>query len=194
MGNNQSQVVNQCDAECQRQKRINQLRNSYKTAVSDETKDNEDVRNTRKQYYTYAYGEAYYNDMESKTLAKVADANIKKLVKRYNQLLDDIKQQKTIKHNNNIAIKNMIELLNNYRTSNEKIFSELDGQEDILETSRREVWYTDQKMDKLNYYGNFINTILKLLIIVAIIFFLYDKKYSSLAIVIICYLLIKHLL
>ena len=194
MGQQQSQPVVQCDAECERQKRITQLKSAYNQSLNNETKDSEEVRQARKQYYTYAFGEQYYQGMESTALAKVADANIEKLSKIHENLLKDIEEQEINKRDNHIALKNMNDLLNKYRTSNDKIYSSLDSQEDILQTSRREVWYTDQRMNRLNFYGYFIDIVLKILLFISIVFFLYDKKYSSLAIVIIFYVLIMHFL
>lgn len=194
MGQQQSQPVVQCDAECERQKRITQLKSAYNQSLNDETKDSEEVRQARKQYYTYAFGEKDYQGMESTALAKVADANIEKLNKIHENLLKDIENQEINKRDNHIALKNMNDLLNKYRTSNNRIYSSLDSQEDILQTSRREVWYTDQRMNRLNFYGYFIDIVLKILLFISIVFFLYDKKYSSLAIVIVFYVLIMHFL
>ena len=68
----------QCDAECEREKRIIELKSAYQTATKDETKDTDEVRLARKQYYTYTYGQNAFDGLEEKALGKVADANIKK--------------------------------------------------------------------------------------------------------------------
>lgn len=194
MGNQSSQPVQQCDAECQRQKRLAQLKDTYDDAVRDETRDSEEVRQARKQYYKYDLGDQGYYDMESKTLANIADKHNDKLANKHASLMKEIKEQKQIMKDNRIAIKNMDELLGKYRRSNLKIEDELDKQEDILETSRRMVWYTNQRMDKVEYYEHYINLVVRFLLLVAIVFFIYDKKYSSLGIIIILYLLIMHFL
>jgi chromosome segregation ATPase len=194
MGQQPSQPIIQCDAECERQKRINQLKSTYTTSVKDETKDSAEVRQARKQYYTYAFGEGKYDALESEALAKVADANIKNLKQKHDELIDEIDEEKANLRSNKIALKNMQELLDKYRASNNKIVSSLDKQEATLETARRDVWYTNQRMDRLNSYGNIINIILRVMLIIAIIFFIYDKKFTSLGIVILVYLLIMHFL
>ncbi len=194
MGNQSSHPVEQCDAECQRQKRLAQLKDTYDDAVRDETRDSEEVRQARKQYYKYDLGDQGYYDMESKTLANIADKHNDKLANKHASLMKEIKEQKQIMKDNRIAIKNMDELLGKYRRSNLKIEDELDKQEDILETSRRMVWYTNQRMEKVEYYEHYISLVVRFLHLVAIVFFLYDKKYGSLGIIIILYLLIMHLL
>lgn len=194
MGNQPSQPIEQCDAECQRQKRLTQLKDKYDDAVADETKDTEEVRQARKQYYKYDLGDQGYYDMESKTLSKIADKHIEKIKEKHDDIKKEIHEQKHIMKDNKIAIKNMDELLRKYRISNVKIEDELDKQQDVLETSRRMVWYTNQKMDKIEFYEHYIRIVVKILLTIAIIFFLYDKKYGSLTVVIVFYLLIMHFL
>lgn len=194
MGNQPSQPVEQCDAECQRQKRLTQLKDTYDDAVQDKTKDTAEVRQARKQYYKYDLGDQGYYDKESKTLSNIADKHIEKIAEKHHNLKKEIHEQKNIMKDNRIAIKNMDELLRKYKTSNLKIEDGLDKQEDTLETARRMVWYTNQRMDKVEYYEYFISLIVKMLLVIAIIFFLYDKKYGSLTVVIVFYLLIMHFL
>lgn len=194
MGNQPSQPVEQCDPECQRQKRLAQLKDTYDDAVRDETRDSAEVRQARKQYYKYDLGDQGYYDMESKTLANIADKHNSKLANKHATLLKEIKEQKQIQKDNDIALKNMDELLRKFKVSNLKIEDGLGKQEDTLETARRMVWYTNQRMDKVDFYEHYISIVVKVLIFIAIIFFLYDKKYGSLTVVIVFYLLIMHFL
>jgi hemerythrin len=186
----QQQQPVQCDAECQRQKRIIELKSAYQTAMQDETKDSDEVRLARKQYYTYTYGQNAFDGLEEKALSKTADANIQKLQTKHDELIKEIKEQKVNNKSYSIALKNMDELLSKYQTSNNTILSSLDKQEDTLETSRRNVWYTNQRIDRLDYYGYFISMVLNILLLIAIVFFMYDKKYVSLIVVVVSAVLI----
>ena len=195
MGQTPSQpVIQPCDAECQRQRKLDQLKDTYDTAMSDETKDSAEVRQARKQYFTFKLGDAGYMNKEKDTLEKIADKHTAKLANTHDNIIHQLKEQKQIEHDNKIAIKNMHELLDKFKASNNKLENGLDKQESTLETSRRMVWYTNQKVDKYRWYDNLLTTILRIMLAVAIIFFLYDKKYYSLAIVLISYLLIMHFL
>ena len=186
----QQQQPVQCDAECQRQKRIIELKSAYQTAMQDETKDSDEVRLARKQYYTYTFGQNAFDGLEEKALSKTADANIQKLQTKHDELIKEIKEQKVNNKSYSIALKNMDELLSKYQRSNNTILSSLDKQEDTLETSRRNVWYTNQRIDRLDYYGYFISMVLNILLLIAIVFFMYDKKYVSLIVVIVSAVLI----
>lgn len=187
----QGQQPIQCDAECQRQKRIIELKSAYQTAMQDETKDSDEVRLARKQYYTYTYGENAFDGLEEKALSKTANANIQKLQSKHDDLIKEIKEQKVNNKSYSIALKKMDELLSKYNASNNTILSSLDNQEDILETSRRNVWYTNQRINQLGYYGYFISMVLNILLFIAIIFFMYDRKYISLIVVIVCSIVIS---
>ena len=196
MGNHPSQSIpiEQCDAECERQKRLTQLKDTYDDSVRDETKDTQQVRQARKEYYKYKLGEQGYYDKESKILSDIADRDNERFIEIHSKIIKEIKEHQQIMNDNKIAIRNMDELLEKYRKSNLKIEDGLDKQEDVLETSRRKVWYTNQRMDKVEYYEYFISLIIKILLVIAIIFFLYDRKYGSLTVVIVFYLLIMHFL
>lgn len=187
----QQQQPVQCDAECQRQKRIIELKSAYQNAMQDETKDSDEVRLARKQYYTYTYGQNAFDGLEEKALSKTVDANIQKLQTKHDELIKEIKEQKVNNKSYSIALKNMDELLSKYQTSNKTILSSLDKQEETLETSRRNVWYTNQRIDRLDYYGYFISMVLNILLLIAIVFFMYDRKYVSLVVVLVCAVLIS---
>ena len=54
MGQTPSQpTIQQCDAECQRQKKLTNLKDAYDNATNDETKDSAEVRQARKHYFTF---------------------------------------------------------------------------------------------------------------------------------------------
>lgn len=193
MGNQNSSVpYYPCDAECERQKTLTQLKDLYNNAVMDEYIDSYEARQARKEYLTYKLGEEGYYEMEEKTLENIADKHVIKLAEIYEKIVEEIEEQKKIARDNIIAIKNMEELLEKYRISNVKIMDGLDKQEQTLETAERKVWYTNQRMDKVDFYEKYLTLVLKLLLVLAIVFCLYDRKYGSLTVIIIFYLLIMH--
>jgi hypothetical protein len=193
MGQEFSQPI-PCDAECERQKELSRLKGTYDIALRDEIIDTDEVRQARKHYYTYKLGEAGYLNKETEVLEKVVYSNIDELYTKYDELVNEFMEQERIKADNKIALSNMQDLLDKYKASNTKIKSSLDKQEDILETSRRKVWYTTQKNDKVDYYEKYIHLLMQLLLVIAIIYFLYKKRHNSLGLVITSYLLIMHFL
>lgn len=208
MGQNQSQQPNpdimlqqaqtnngpECNTQCQHQKRLQELKNNYDSAVKDETKDSAQARQARKAYLTFKLGEGGYRKKEEQLLKTIADKHTSKLKHVHDSIVSEIEEHKEIAINNKIAIKNMREHLGDIRLSNEKIMDGLDKQEDTLETSRRKVWYTNHSIEGYRFYDRIISMVLRILLLVAIVFFIYDMKYTSLAVVIVIYLLIRHFL
>jgi Zn-dependent M32 family carboxypeptidase len=183
-----------CDAACEREKKIEQLKNTYDRAIRDDMKDSEEVRQARKQYFTFKYGPGGYNVRERETLENVANKNAEKLKMKHDDLVHEINEQQAIKNDNTIALKNMRELLDKIRASNNKLESELDERVSTLETSQRRIWYTNKKEDKYAWFSNILTIILRVVLFFSIIYLLYQKKYISLVIILILYLLIMHFL
>jgi Zn-dependent M32 family carboxypeptidase len=129
-----------------------------------------------------------------KTLEAIASENASKLKSKHDDLVKEIKEQQSIKKNNNIALKNMRELLDNLRASNNKLESELDQRVSTLETSQRRIWYTNKKEEKYAWFSNILTILLRFVLFCSIIYLLYEKKYISLVIILFIYLLIMHFL
>lgn len=129
-----------------------------------------------------------------KTLEAIAYENAAKLKSKHDDLVKEIKEQQSIKKNNNIALKNMRELLDNLRASNNKLESELDQRVSTLETSQRRIWYTNKKEEKYAWFSNILTILLRFLLFCSTIYLLYEKKYISLVIILFIYLLIMHFL
>ena len=86
----------------------------------------------------------------------------------------------------------MNQLHDKYDTSNDTMLNTMDNKEAVVETSQRQVYYTMQKLDRINFYRKIVSFILKLLLFLSLFYFIYSKKYVSLIIIIVSYLLIRH--
>lgn len=184
--------ANACDTNCQRNLKITELKNTFEQAKSMKNNAGENLRNARKNYYTYAFGEKYYTEEEQKILEKTAENHIKKIKETHNTLKKQIKEEEAEKKENDIALHNMHELLNKYNISNEEILDNVDDQERVLETSQRKVYYTNKRLDFVNSIYWYISWIIRILLIYAIYHYMKEKKYFFLIFVIVSYLLILH--
>jgi hypothetical protein len=186
--------INACDSECQRNIKIGELRNKYEEAKTSKEDSKENLDESRKNYYTYAYGQSYFIDEETKLLDKVSDDHIEKLKLQRDKISMKIANEEEQKHDNEIAVRNMNELLEKYNLSNDKMINSMDDKERVLETSRRKIFYTDTHLGTVEDYEWYASWVIRILLIIAIIQFIYKKKYSFLLIVLVAYLLIVHLL
>ena len=188
----QLNAISACGPNCQRERKIRDLKQAYQTALQNNENKGESLKEARKNYFKYAFGEGYYNDKERDFLEKEANEHVEKLKIKQTKLLDDVKDQQNEKSENEIAIKRMNQLHDKYDTSNDTMLNTMDNKEAVVETSQRQVYYTMQKLDRINFYRKIVSFILKLLLFLSLFYFIYSKKYVSLIIIIVSYLLIRH--
>ena len=188
----QLKSITACGAECQKEKKSDGLKREYENILLDNENVSSRLHDARKNYFTYAFGERYYNDSEKDRINVLAEENVDKLRTKHNTLLRGIRDQKSEVKENKMAIERMNQLLNKVNASNEDMFNSVDNKESIVETSNRQVYYTMQKLSKVEFYRKIISTILKALMVIGIIYFSLYRKFPALAIIVIAYLLIRH--
>jgi len=182
-----------CGKECQRNRKIAELKTNYDNLLSmTKNKEAERLKDARKQYFTYAFGKQYYDNQERKILEKDVQEQIKKLKAKHDELQMTIREQEKERIDNEVALGRMKQLHGKYVESNDEMLGSMDKQEATVETSHRRVYYTVQKINRINFYRKIITYILRILLAVSIMYFIYKKKYVSLSIIIILYLLIRH--
>lgn len=188
----QLNAMSACGPNCQKERKIQELKQAYDQALKNDKNEGKSLNEARKNYFTYAFGEKYYQEKEREILSKVADDHIKKLNTKHNNLVSEIKRQKKQKEDNEIAFDRMEQLQTKYVTSNDKLLNTMDNREAVVETSQRKVYYTTQKMDRLQFYQKLVSIFLKILLFVSFFYFIYKKKYVSLVIILVYYLLMRH--
>lgn len=188
----QLNAMSACGPNCQKERKIQELKQAYDQALKNDKNEGKSLNDARKNYFTYAFGEKYYQEKEREILSKVADDHIKKLNTKHNNLVSEIKRQKKQKVDNEIAFDRMEQLQTKYVTSNDKLLNTMDNREAVVETSQRKVYYTTQKMDRLQFYQKLVSIFLKILLFVSFFYFIYKKKYVSLVIILVYYLLMRH--
>ena len=188
----QLNAMSACGPNCQRERKIQELKQAYDQALKNDKNEGKSLNEARKNYFTYAFGEKYYQEKEREILSKVADDHIKKLNTKHNNLVSEIKRQKKQKVDNEIAFDRMEQLQTKYVTSNDKLLNTMDNREAVVETSQRKVYYTTQKMDRLQFYQKLVSIFLKILLFVSFFYFIYKKKNVSLVIILVYYLLMRH--
>ena len=188
--------ITACGPECQREKKIDELKREYESILRQQNRDQDEeskrVRDARKNYFTYAFGERYYDEYERKLSEEDADKHDNNFKAIHEELKRDILKQESEKRENKMAINRMKQLLKKVNVSNENMLDSLDNTESTVETSNRRVYYTMKKLDRVDFYRKIISTILKALLAIGIMYFSYNRKFLALAIIVISYLLILH--
>ena len=168
-----------CGPTCQRNNKIDTLKKKYEAAQQDVHSAPERLFNARKNYFTYAHGDNYFNEYENKKnleKAKKIEAKIKRNAKKHIKQIDDLIE-------NNIILKssekNLNKLLNKYLVTNEMLEKNMDNNIATMKTSDRKVFYENQEIETLLFYKDALKKLYFLLIVIYTFIFIYNKLYQN---------------
>lgn len=168
--NNATQAIS-CNSECQRNKAAENLKDKYLTAKSNLHLAQPQYELAKQKYYTYVDGQSGYNDMIEKELQKKADLVNEKFKENYRLEKDKIKSQLQTYDGVLINFRNIVDLYEQYKKENIKLFKELKDETNDVLTNERKTYYEDQENGYLNlYYYYFLLVIYCLIVICFLIF------------------------
>lgn len=186
-----SNILN-CGPECQRNKKINKLKEIYEDEQKRVINAPHDLNEARKNYYTYAFGDDAYDEK----MLEIATYEINKLTKKlsrehkYNMkiLIDNIQDLDNVYDNKDL----LLELNNKYKEENDEMQGKILQERNNKDISDRKAVYENNELLKLesyNYQLKFLYWFL--LLIFLIIFFMksmfMNKKNIVLAIILIVF-------
>lgn len=168
-----------CGPTCQKQQTEDKLKQEYLDAeVNIQTAPNK-LDETKKNYYTFSKGEAYYNDMQEKDLQRKAEMITQTLKKEFD---DQVKQTQTLNYyynTNLINSKNTQELYSGYRSKNKNLERNIRVSNNDILTNDRKTYYETQEIDDLEYYYNILFVVYYVVIVILSIFILFFKTEMS---------------
>jgi len=168
-----------CGPTCQRENKINELRQKYLDAQTNKLIAPQHVVDAEKEYYTFAEGTAAYDAIRTKELQAEADKlgslmqenfieeiyNIELLIKMYNIMLIDAD--------------NTLELYNDYEESIEDLNDEITGQKTTVVTNDRKTYYESQEIINVKFWQRIMLFIYYLLVVVFFLgIFLANSSYG----------------
>jgi hypothetical protein len=181
-----------CDANCQKERKSNNLKQKYLNAQTNLYTAPSQLRTAEKNYYTFTEGSSSYNAiLETELQATVEEITDSKKTEIDNKA---VQIQTKIDSYNGLFLnfENVYELYDKYKTRNLELLDELkDETEDVL-TNERKTYYEDQGIDSLKfYYYYFLLTIYIVCVIMFVGFSLiYPSQYSIMARIFVFILLI----
>jgi len=168
-----------CGPTCQRENKINELRQKYLDAQTNKLTAPQQVVNAEKDYYTFAEGTAAYDTIRTKELQDQANKlgglmqenfideiyNIELLIKMYNIMLIDAD--------------NTLELYNDYEESITELNDEITGHKTTVVTNDRKTYYESQEIINVKFWQRIMLFIYYLLVIVFFLgIFLANSSYG----------------
>ena len=160
-----------CNSECQRNNRANQLKEKYQTAKSNLDLAKPQYELAKQKYYTYVDGQSGYNEMIEEELTAKAELFGEKFEENYISEKDKIETQLQTYDGILINFRNIVDLYEQYKKENIKLFEELKNETNDILTNERKTYYEDQQNDYLDlYYYYFLFIIYCIVVICYIIF------------------------
>ena len=163
-----------CDENCQNKKKIEDLKNKYITAENNLSLAEPQYENSKKNYYTFLYGENGYNELIESELGAKVDT----IMQEYKNDFDNKTNQINTKINtyNGLLLnyRNVVDLYENYKSSNLKLLKELKDKSNSILTNERKTYYEDNAINILKNFYYFIGLIIYY--IIAIFFIIFNIK------------------
>jgi len=182
MGNNPGKMdsILYCGAECQKEKKIQQLEKTYTNLVQKKKDLPNQLWNAKYNYYMYKDGPNWYNDYKQKQAQKELYNLKKNIMNKLNDIL--IKYQDKL-----LVLNTQKKLLNKQYLSMDNKKIQLDGMEKKLlhikylnSTKNREILLLDKRY---NYYTitkkNYTITIIMFILILLVTIIILIKNYTN---------------
>ena len=167
-----------CGPECQKQKKINELRDKYETAKDNLVLAEPEYQNAKQNYYTYTYGKDGYNDIMETEYKEKAEEIAGEYKETYDEEVAKIKSQLETYNGLSVNFDNVADLYKKYKKENDQLFKELKNTTNDVLTNHRKAYYKDQEIERSNGYSSY-SLLLGIYIIIVICFAILALMYPS---------------
>jgi len=166
-----------CDANCQKQKKKDILKQKYINAQSNLARGPLLLETARKNYIVYNKGELVYNELIETELTKKATMIATFYQENFNEesknVLSNVKIYSGLLSN----LKNVFELYLKYKEENVQLTKKLKEETNDILTNERKTYYQDQGIDNLKFYYYYF--LLIVYVICVILFGVFNFIYPS---------------
>ena len=178
-----NQLVNQasdsilCDANCQKDRESNTLKQKYLNAQTNLYTAPSQLRAAEKNYYIYAEGESAYDEIQEMELQTTVDKITDTYKTNFDNKAAQVKTQIDTYSGLFLNFENVYDLYDKYKKRNIELLTELKDETNDVLTNERKTYYEDQGIDNLKfYYYYFLFTVY---IVCIILFGFFSLKYPS---------------
>lgn len=138
-----------CGPDCQKEKTKEELKQKYLNAQTNLQTAPLQVEESKKNYYVYANGEAYYDTQQEKELTKKAEEICKQLSNVFNTELKNAETLNAYLNNALMNSQHTEDLLNSYREKNIELKQEMEKEHSTILTNDRKTYYENSASDWL---------------------------------------------
>jgi len=145
-----------CNSECQKQRKIEDLKNKWMNAEKRAENSNEEIEQAKKNYYLYAGGENAYNTQKKTEYIQSTADYADNANSSHNQMQDEIKSLLERYEYNNEHLHSLNELYKIKYKKNKEVENKIDEWNKITFTSQRKIVYENHDMTRINTYYKII--------------------------------------
>lgn len=167
-----------CGPECQRQKKIDELRDEYETAKDNLVLAEPEYEIAKQNYYTYTSGEDGYDELMASEYSEKAEEIALMYKKTYDEELTKIQSQLETYNGILVNFHNVVDLYKKYKKENAELFKKLKNITNDVLTNQRKTYYKDQEIERTNGYSSY-SLLLGIYIIIVICFAIFSVMYPS---------------
>lgn len=159
----------ECGEDCQRQKKIEELKAKYESAKQAEEGGSYNLEQARKNYYTYAFGEPYYKNMEEKILSKKAEDEANKFQTLINQEQTEQTNLKDENADKQQQVTYYTDYLDRIQKNNTDLKSAVDKEENQTHMANRMVYYQTERAKIFTFLDKFFHYAFRILFVILLI-------------------------
>ena len=142
----------QCDAECMKEKEKGDFKLQYDNAQTALNVAPDNLRNARRNYYVYSYGEKAYDDYRETEIKKLIDKLSKKLTANHTEFITTIKANLDSYEISTIYYKNMLDMYKQYKGNFNEMSDNLEENRKSFQLNARRVDYEEDELVRMNFY------------------------------------------
>ena len=141
-----------CDSNCQKQKQIDSLRQTYLNAQNNVNTAQDQLQNAEKQFVTLSQGYGAYNNLQESTLFQNANNIITEFKNKFTKDVNSTITQIDTYSNLLLNFNNVTDLYYKYQEENKQLYKQVDDDSNNILTNDRKTYYEDQWINNLNFY------------------------------------------
>ena len=158
-----------CDSECQRRKKIDELKKKWEQAENIQKHAPENTEDAERNYYVYSKGETGWKDVLIKKYTNIANENKHTALKEHKKLIDELHTLIKDYEGETLALRKLKDLLKIRLQEEKNIVNALDTEEANAQTNDRKVVYGEWAQEWLGT----VKTLLIVLYIIAAVGYIF---------------------
>ena len=177
--NKMNKQLSTCNAECQRKKRLEQLKTDFVNAQNRVQNSPPELDNAEKHYLIEKYGNTYYNNLLENRAKSEARRNVNDWNKIINPVFEDLETKINFVESQHSYRKNINHVETSYTKELNKLKKEIEDTTSKKQVNQRLGFYYSNSSETLNNITYYLKILYWILVTISIILILYKKKYKQ---------------